>query len=135
MSSFACWLCQEKFKSNRDRKNHLNSRPYERMRVLCAFCPLRDGKKEKSLRRVSDFKVHIADGHKAEKRILSDGLPSDFFSEANGFWLAAYPKDYLRLIMPNSWRVDAAVRARTEMVRWIRVNKLSKRRIQEIEHE
>lgn len=97
------------------------------MRVLCAFCPLRDGKNEKSLRRVSDLKVHVANNYKAEKRILSDGLPSDFFSEANGFWLDVYPKDYL--IMPNFWRADAAVRARTEMVRWIRVNQLSKRRM------
>ncbi|XP_052682796.1 uncharacterized protein LOC128163286 [Crassostrea angulata] len=133
MSSFACWLCPEKFKSNRDRKNHLISRPHERMRVLCPFCPLRDGKKEKSLRRMSDLKVHIADSHKAEKRISSDSLPSDFFSEANGFWLAVHPKDYLKLITPNSWRADAAVRARTEMIRWIRVNQLSKRRLQELE--
>lgn len=133
MSSFACWLCPEKFKSNRDRKNHLISRPHERMRVLCPFCPLRDGKKEKSLRRMSDLKVHIADSHKAEKRILSDSLPSDFFSEVNGFWLAVHPKDYLKLITPNSWRADAAVRARTEMIRWIRVNQLSKRRLQELE--
>uniref|UniRef100_A0A8W8M469 C2H2-type domain-containing protein n=1 Tax=Magallana gigas TaxID=29159 RepID=A0A8W8M469_MAGGI len=133
MSSFACWLCPEKFKSNRDRKNHLISRPHERMRVLCPFCPLRDGKKEKSLRRMSDLKVHIADSHKAEKRISSDSLPSDFFSEANGFWLAVHPKDYLKLITPNSWRADAAVRARTEMIRWIRANQLSKRRLQELE--
>lgn len=109
------------------------SRPHERMRVLCPFCPLRDGKKEKSLRRISDLKVHVADSHKAEKRILSDSLPPDFFSEANGFWIAVYSKDYLKLITPNSWRADAAVSARTEMIRWIRVNKLSKRRLQEME--
>lgn len=100
------------------------------MRVLCPFCPLRDGKKEKSLRRMSDLKVHVADSHKAEKRILSDSLPPDFFSEANGFWLAVNPKDYLKLITPNSWRDDAAVRARTEM---IRVNQLCMRRLQEME--
>lgn len=50
------------------------------MRVLCAFCLLRNGK-EKSLRRVNDLKVHVAESHKAEERLLSDGLPSDFFSE------------------------------------------------------
>lgn len=76
------------------------------------------------------MKVHVADSHKAEKRILSESLPPDFFSEANGFWLAVNPKDYLKLITPNSWRDDAAVHARTEM---IRVNQLCMRRLQEME--
>lgn len=52
------------------------------MRVLCAFCLLRNGK-EKSLRR-SELKVHVADSYKTEKMILSDGLFSDVFSE--GKW-------------------------------------------------
>lgn len=90
------------------------------MRVLCPFCSLRGGKKEKSLQRMSDLKVHIGDSHKEEKRISSDSLPSDFSSEANGFWLAVYPKDYLKMITPNSWRADAAVLEQTEMIRWIR---------------
>lgn len=91
--------------------------------------------KKKSLRQMSDLNVHVADNHKAEKRILSNDLTSDFFSEVNGhgFWLAVYPKYYLRLIVPNSWRRDAAVRARTEMMGSIRVNQLSKRRMKEIE--
>ena len=29
---FACWLCPQKFRTNRDRKNHLISRPHNRMR-------------------------------------------------------------------------------------------------------
>uniref|UniRef100_K1R3A9 Uncharacterized protein n=1 Tax=Magallana gigas TaxID=29159 RepID=K1R3A9_MAGGI len=94
MSSFACWLCPEKFKSNRDRKNHLILRPLERMRVLCPFCPLRDG-----------------------EWVLAGGTPQGL-SE---------------LVTPNSWRADAAVRARTEMIKWIRENQLSKRRLQELE--
>lgn len=35
--------------------------------------------------------MHIAGGHKVEKMISSDNLPSDFFPEANGFRLAVYP--------------------------------------------
>lgn len=54
-----------------------------------------------------------------------------------GEWLwvlvSRVPQEYLRLIVPNSWRTDVAVRARTEMVRWIRVNQLNKRRKKEIE--
>lgn len=65
---------------------------------------------------MNDLKVHIGDSHKEEKRISSDSLPSDFFSEANGFWRAVYAKDYLKMITPNSWRADAAVRERTEMI-------------------
>lgn len=42
---------------------------------------------------MSDLKMHVADSHKAENRISSDSLPSDFTSAANGFWLAVYPKD------------------------------------------
>uniref|UniRef100_K1QR17 Uncharacterized protein n=1 Tax=Magallana gigas TaxID=29159 RepID=K1QR17_MAGGI len=57
---------------------------------------------------MSDLKVHIGDSHKVDKSISYDSLPSDFFSEANGFWLAVYPKDYLKMITPNSWRADAA---------------------------
>lgn len=86
------------------------------MRVLSPFCSLRGGKKERSLQQMSD----IGDNHKENKSISSDSLPSDFFSEANGFWLAVYPKDYLKMITPNSLRADAAVRERTEMIRWIR---------------
>lgn len=122
MFLFVCWLCLEKFKFNRDRKNYLISRFYERMRVLCFFCFFRDGKKEKFLRRMSDFKVYIVDSYKAEKRILLDSFFFDFFFEANGFWLVVYFKDYLKLIIFNFWRVDAVVRVRIEMIRWIRVN-------------
>lgn len=49
-----------------------------------------------------------------------------FSPKANWSWLAVYHKDYLRLSMPNSWK---AVRARTEMVRWITVDQLSKWRM------
>lgn len=104
----------------------------------CGSCVLSghsEMEKKKSLRQMSDLNVHVADNHKAEKRILSNDLTSDFFSEVNGlgFWLALHPKYYLRLIVPNSWRRDAAVRARTEMMGSIRVNQLSKRRMKEIE--
>lgn len=44
-----------------------------------------------------------------------------------------HPKDYLRLIVLNSWRADAAVWARTETMRLIRVNQLRKWRMKEIE--
>lgn len=60
-------------------KKHLNSRPHERMRVLCAFW-LSKMEKKKSPRWISDFRVHVTDSHMAEKRILSNGLPSDLIS-------------------------------------------------------
>ncbi|XP_056011374.1 uncharacterized protein LOC130051967 [Ostrea edulis] len=128
---YACWLCPEKFKTNRDRKNHLISRPHERMRVICPFCPVRDGKREKSLRRMTDLKVHVLEAHKEERRVK--GVPSDFFSEANGFWMSLHPVDYRKLINPNPWRSEAATRARMEMVTWTRNNSLSRRRLQELE--
>lgn len=37
-------------------------------------------KKKKSPRWMSDFRVHVTDSHMAEKRILSNGLPSDLIS-------------------------------------------------------
>lgn len=58
----------------------------------CGSCVLSshsEMEKKKSLRQMSDLNVHVADNHKAEKRILSNDLTSDFFSEVNGhgFWL------------------------------------------------
>lgn len=44
------------------------------------FLALQDGKKKKSPRWISDFRVHVTDSHMAEKRILSNGLPSDLIS-------------------------------------------------------
>lgn len=122
MFLFVCWLCLEKFKFNRDCKNYLILRFYERMWVLCFFCFFWDGKKEKFLCCMSDFKVYIVDSYKVEKRILLDSFFFDFFFEVNGFWLVVYFKDYLKLIIFNFWWVDVVVWVWIEMIRWIWVN-------------
>lgn len=41
---------------------------------------------------VNDLKVHVADSHKAEKRLLPDGLPSDFFSEGKCVMVSHEPQ-------------------------------------------
>lgn len=49
----------------------------------CRSCVLSGSprwKKKKSPRWISDFRVHVTDSHMAEKRILSNGLPSDLIS-------------------------------------------------------
>ncbi|XP_062570905.1 uncharacterized protein LOC134232925 [Saccostrea cucullata] len=128
---YACWLCPDKFKSNRDRKNHLISRPHERMRVICPFCPVRDGKREKTLRRMADLKVHVLEAHKGLGRLKD--VPSDFYSEANGFWFSVHPSDYRKIVQPNPWKSEAAIRARLEIVSWVRSNSLSSRKLREFE--
>lgn len=122
MFLFVCWLCLEKFKFNRDCKNYLILRFYEWMWVLCFFCFFWDGKKEKFLCCMSDFKVYIVDSYKVEKRILLDSFFFDFFFEVNGFWLVVYFKDYLKLIIFNFWWVDVVVWVWIEVIRWIWVN-------------
>ena len=120
----SCWICGDSFKTQRDLKNHLISRPHERMRVICPWCPLRDGKKEKTLRRMSDLKGHIQEQH-GEVNLTK--LPSDFFTEANGFYLGIYPRDYVKIVSPGSYRGEAATIARGEVLRWLRDNKRSEK--------
>ena len=101
VANVVCWICSEAFKTQRDLKNHLIARPHERMRVICPWCPLKEGKREKTLRRMSDLKGHIHDQHVS---VSISKLPSDFFTEANGFYLELYPKDYVRIISPSTYR-------------------------------
>lgn len=95
------------------------------MRVLCAFCLLRTGK-EKSMRRWMIWRCMLQIVTRQRRNFYPTVFPPIFSPKANVLWFAVNPKDYLRLSMPNSWR---AVRARTEMVRWIRVDQLSKWRL------
>ena len=92
-----------------------------------------DGKREKSFRRTADPKIHIQECHKDHQRLKSEPLPKVFHLEKNGFWLALYPKDYIRLMRPNPRLCEAAVRARMEIISWVRVNSLVKRKLQEVE--
>jgi hypothetical protein len=80
---------------------------------------------------MADLKVHALEAHKEEGRVKS--LPTEFFCEANGFWMSLHPADYKKLVHPNPWRSEAATRTRTEMISWVRDNSLSRHRLQELE--
>ncbi|KAK3088702.1 hypothetical protein FSP39_022557 [Pinctada imbricata] len=118
--AFACWICKEQFKTNRDLKNHLVARPHERMRVLCPWCPSKDGRRDKTLRRMSDLKVHALENHKS---VDISKFPGDFFSEANGFYFSLYPKDYVRIVNASSYRGESATLARGEILKWLENNR------------
>ena len=51
--------------------------------------------------------------------------PADFFSEANGFYMAMYPKDYVKIVAPSGPESKSAELARAEISRWLSENKAS----------
>ena len=103
-----CWKCSQSFATARERKNHMATKEHGCLRVLCPFCT-----KQTSIRRSSpELREHCEAKHPKEIQSLA----KDFFSEANGFWLARYPKDYIQLVPQPTQPVkedDAATQART----------------------
>ena len=103
-----CWKCDKSFPKAKDRKNHMATKEHGCFRVLCPFCT-----KQTFLRRSSpELKEHCETKH--AKVIKS--LANDFFSEANGFWLAIHPRDYIQLVpqpTQSEKEDDAATQAMT----------------------
>ena len=91
------------------------------MRVICPWCRVKDGK-ETSLRRMSELKTHVVDLH---RDVSLSKYPADFFSEANGFYMAMYPKDYVQIVAPSGPKSKSAELARAEISRWLSENKAS----------
>ena len=91
------------------------------MRVVCPWCRVKDGK-ETSLRRMSELKTHVVDLH---RDVSLSKYPADFFSEANGFYMAMYPKDYVQIVAPSGPKSKSAELARAEISRWLSENKAS----------
>ncbi|KAL3889353.1 hypothetical protein ACJMK2_001697 [Sinanodonta woodiana] len=107
-----CWLCNKSYNSKRELKNHMIPAPHGRLVVICPWCY----HEERTFKRVIDLKKHC-------KRHHSDhlnGVPEEFFSENNAFWLSLYPQDYKRLIRSTKWHDPLAIRARVVVLEWVR---------------
>ena len=71
---------------------------HNRLTVVCPGCHFG----EKTFKRVSDLKFHYQKCHP------EGSLPDDSFTEANGFWLALYPEDFLKVIKPTKRNSEMA---------------------------
>ena len=71
---------------------------HNRLTVVCPGCHF----EEKTFKRVSDLKFHYRKCHP------EGSLPDDSFTEANGFWLALYPEDFLKVIKPTKRNSEMA---------------------------
>ena len=78
-----CWLCSARLATKKDLRAHIGSSSH--LRVLCPWCL----DKEYTSNRMGDLKKHASTNHGAEYIV-----PSGFFSDGNGFYLAIYPQDY-----------------------------------------
>ena len=64
---------------------------HNRLTVVCPGCHF----EEKTFKRVSDLKFHYQKCHP------EGSLPDETYTKANGFWLALYPEDFLKVIKPT----------------------------------
>lgn len=108
-SRMSCWKCGERFQTQKLLKNHMTS-IHGSMTVVCTFCE----KSEQRFKRVSDLKVHARKVHQAEM----ETIPTEFYSENNGYWCSIYPGDYIKLVRPTSRSNPAAVKMRTAVLDW-----------------
>ena len=74
--------------------------------MVCPGCHFED----KTFKRASDLKFHY------EKCHPKGSLPDGAFTEANGFWLALYPADYLRVIKPTPRVSELARKTRAAVI-------------------
>ena len=71
---------------------------------------------------MSELKTHVVDLH---RDVSLSKYPADFFSEATGFYMAMYPKDYVKIVAPSGPESKSAELARAEISRWLSENKAS----------
>lgn len=109
MAAYSCWLCDRVESRKQDLKYHLTS-IHDRLRVLCAWCP----GKELYYRRAVDLRSHVKSSHKD----IFTAAPLDAFGEPNGFWLAKYPQDYIKVIRPTQRESSEAIFARNAVESW-----------------
>lgn len=105
----SCWICPDKFLTQKHLKNHVCS-IHGSLKVVCAFCT----GTEVLFKRVSDLKVHARKQHQKEL----ESLPTEMFSENNGYWCSLHPEHYSRLIRPTVRASPAAVMMRTLILDW-----------------
>ena len=117
-----CWLCLMQFPTHRELKNHVMANPHL---VLQVICPL--GQDERQLRRMVDLNHHMKKEHPQEHKSLS----TDFFSEANGYWLCTKPEDYKRVVKPNYPSSATAISARVMVLNYFKTAKQTSRSQQE----
>ena len=96
--SSKCWICPEKLETTKSLKAHIAIQHY-RLSVTCPDCH----GQERIFKRVSDLKCHYMKAHP------HGSLPDEAFTERNGFWMALYPEDYIRVIQPTA-RSDEVAR-------------------------
>lgn len=106
-----CWVCPAEFARRRELKNHLAAAPHSRLRVVCVWCT----DEEKVFRRMVDLKQHVMQLHPK----VVDDVPTDFFGEGNGFWMALHPKDYNQIVGATPKESSAAVQARVRLLIWV----------------
>lgn len=110
MSNYVCWLCDRHESRKSDLKYHLLA-VHDRLRILCPWCQ----GKELTFRKAVDFKQHVKTSHKSVRREAS----SDAFGEPNCFWLARFPKDYVRVINPTKRDSADAKFLRVAVEKWV----------------
>ena len=116
MPTYQCWKCDERFATPRERKNHMSSGRHNVLQIICPFCD----EEEKVLKRSNpELKDHMKRYHKQELRDLKVA-DKDFFSEANGYWLAVHPRDYDQLVHPTLYTSDPAKAARKFVRDWLK---------------
>ena len=98
--SSKCWICPEKLEITKSLKAHIAIQHYQ----LSVTCPNCNGQ-ERIFKRISDLKCHYMKGNP------HGPLPVKAFTVRNGFWMALYPEDYIRVIQPTarSGRKKAAI--------------------------
>ncbi|XP_050411363.2 coiled-coil domain-containing protein 112-like [Patella vulgata] len=117
-----CHICPETFRNIRLLKNHLAAKPHQRLSLICVWC-----REEAKFRKMVDLKNHAKTHHRSKLELM----PTDFFSENNGFWMAIYPEDYRRVIAPSGENTQQAIKARMEVLSFLEKVKNTARTRQE----
>ena len=100
-----CWICPEKLETTKSLKAHIAIQHYQ----LLVTCPNYHGQ-ERIFKRISDLKCHYMKAH------IHGPLPVKAFTERNGFWMALYPEDYIRVIQPTARSDEVALKTKAAIM-------------------
>ena len=103
--SSKCWIYPEKLEATKSLKAHIAIQHY-RLSVTCPDCH----GQERIFKRVSDLKCHYMKAHP------HGSLPDEAFTERNGFWMALYPEDYIRVIQPTARSDEVAQKTKAAIM-------------------
>lgn len=86
-------MCPAVFSTRKELRLHVAAAPHNKLKVVCPWCITG----EHTSNRMADLKKHVITKHPG----VELAVPADFFSEANGFYLALFPADYARVVHPG----------------------------------